>query len=475
MKNAFELHLPYHISSLKYLSSVVQLFAEEQGIDTANSVNLSSFICRIAGEIINQTNTDDVMSVKFIGENSNLRIEIIFSEAEKWFEYFTDFYSRSLQIENKDDNIPQYENFLNNLSVSRENDFLKIIISINIAQLTSKMLDDNHKSDRKNLVSFRLSGLFEDEKIYSNILSFMSFAKPEKFIIKEFVLQRQNIETISFIAENDNGEYLGYIAVDFMKDYPARITTIFLNRNIRDCGLLKKMLSGLLKLNEENIYLLRYDSKTDYVTPQKTFYNQGFRETCLLISNFKTRLIYNENIKNKRGTTLVFFYTEKGEKEYELYIPENHKDIVVKIYSQFGIVVHNTDVVAVIDYHKKSEFAVEIDENKCAHIKIIIYGTDITERIELQLKQLCYKRIETVYIYLPLDVYYTKRHSYDFEEMGFFFAGILFLENKRNYLVLQYLNNQVIDYNDIEVYSDLGMKIKNYIKSRDPNQKYLSN
>jgi hypothetical protein len=54
--------------------------------------------------------------------------------------------------------------------------------------------------------------------------------------------------------------------------------------------------------------------------------------------------------------------------------------------------------------------------------------------------------------------------------MGFFFAGILpggFTDGDA--LILQYLNNVPIDYNAIQVKSDLAAKLLTYVREQDPN------
>jgi hypothetical protein len=55
--------------------------------------------------------------------------------------------------------------------------------------------------------------------------------------------------------------------------------------------------------------------------------------------------------------------------------------------------------------------------------------------------------------------------------MGFFFAGILPLSAIGDALILQYLNNVVVDYDKIVLYTDLAKEIRDYVRSHDP---YLS-
>ena len=85
------------------------------------------------------------------------------------------------------------------------------------------------------------------------------------------------------------------------------------------------------------------------------------------------------------------------------------------------------------------------------------------------LKDLCLQRIETIYLNLPLNSPHTAELTHEFEGMGFFFCGIMPGSEGRDQLILQYLNNQVIDYGQIQVNTEIGQKLLAYIKRHDPN------
>ena len=57
----------------------------------------------------------------------------------------------------------------------------------------------------------------------------------------------------------------------------------------------------------------------------------------------------------------------------------------------------------------------------------------------------------------------------DIEALGFFFSGIHPGDDGIAYLVLQYLNNQVMDYSVLNLDSDFGKGLANYVKACDPN------
>jgi hypothetical protein len=74
-------------------------------------------------------------------------------------------------------------------------------------------------------------------------------------------------------------------------------------------------------------------------------------------------------------------------------------------------------------------------------------------------------------LYLKLSDPLTSYLTDEFEKMGFFFAGILpGALAGGDALILQYLNNVPIDYEKIQLDSDAGKHLLDYIMSVDPNR-----
>jgi hypothetical protein len=55
--------------------------------------------------------------------------------------------------------------------------------------------------------------------------------------------------------------------------------------------------------------------------------------------------------------------------------------------------------------------------------------------------------------------------------MGFFFAGIQPGFDDNDWLVLQYLNNQIYPYETLSFATDFGKSLADYVKACDPNLK----
>ena len=103
----------------------------------------------------------------------------------------------------------------------------------------------------------------------------------------------------------------------------------------------------------------------------------------------------------------------------------------------------------------------------CARIDVEIYGEDVVHQVKAQLKDLCLERIDIINLYLDLRDPYTAVFTGPFEELGFFFSGILPGENNGEALILQYLNNVPIDYSRIRLESVAARELLDYIRGLD--------
>jgi serine/threonine-protein kinase RsbW len=108
---------------------------------------------------------------------------------------------------------------------------------------------------------------------------------------------------------------------------------------------------------------------------------------------------------------------------------------------------------------------------KFARIIIDRYGGNIVTALKTKLKELCLKNIEVITLYLNLADPLTSHFCDQFEQLGFFFAGVLPMGLQRgDALILQYLNNVPIDYAHIQLESDLAKLVLSHIQEHDPNQ-----
>ncbi|MGE4553731.1 MAG: hypothetical protein AB7D57_11500, partial [Desulfovibrionaceae bacterium] len=95
---------------------------------------------------------------------------------------------------------------------------------------------------------------------------------------------------------------------------------------------------------------------------------------------------------------------------------------------------------------------------------------DTVARVRRLLRQWRLDRLETEYLYLPLLQPATAALCRDFEAMGFFFSGLRPGRQGRDWLALQFLNNQRYDYGPLQAATDFGRELVEYVRQRDPDQ-----
>jgi len=83
--------------------------------------------------------------------------------------------------------------------------------------------------------------------------------------------------------------------------------------------------------------------------------------------------------------------------------------------------------------------------------------------VKFRLRELCLRRIDCVYIDLPMSHPATPKFCASMEMLGFFFAGVIPEMSEGDVLRLQYLNNVDTDLGSIQIASDFGKELLDYV------------
>ena len=174
----------------------------------------------------------------------------------------------------------------------------------------------------------------------------------------------------------------------------------------------------------------------------------------------------------QRISVLLSFKYLTSPVQCNIFIPEQHKAMVGKIYDNLGINHHCT--IPSVDENRFdiSESLLEGGLNElegCVELYVMTYGADILHQLRKALRNYCLQQVSAINVFLKLTDPRTYWLTAEIEKMGFFFAGILPESRIGDALILQYLNNVPLDYDKIQLLSDLSKELLNYIKDRDPN------
>jgi serine/threonine-protein kinase RsbW len=280
---------------------------------------------------------------------------------------------------------------------------------------------------------------------------------------------------VSLIAVSEDNEIMGHMALIFEGDDPLVpfVDDAFVKPQYRGAGCLNDLGAALMVWARTNGITGVYTwAVTSHPYSQKVAFKWGLSDTAILISvdlPLEFKAIAADG--GQRESEAILFIYLRTMDTIKIYAPLHHSDMITQIYEHLG--EHPEILLPGNRADLPDEEAIlelKYEPRIIAFITIKKYGRNVLSEVSRMLKDLCLQRIETIYLNLPLNSPHTAVLTHAFEGMGFFFSGIMPGSEGRDQLILQYLNNQVLDYGQIKVNTEIGQKILAYIKRHDPNQ-----
>lgn len=106
-----------------------------------------------------------------------------------------------------------------------------------------------------------------------------------------------------------------------------------------------------------------------------------------------------------------------------------------------------------------------------ARIRIERYGRNVVELLREQTRALCRQNWGAIHLLLDLTDPATAHFANRFEELGFFFAGVLPCGLPvGDVLLLQYLNHLAVSYESIRTESAFAGRLAAYVRRCDPSR-----
>ena len=312
-----------------------------------------------------------------------------------------------------------------------------------------------------------------------------SYDKEHAYFPERIVELNENGLMSSVVAVTPDGEVAGHCAL--LKKHPddtiGEVGMAVVKPKFRGQGCLKQLSSYRMdEAREQGLVGVFGQGVSTHPYSQRAMHKFGFNDCTILLANVPTTRSFKaiaETISQRESYVIAFQYLKEPRKS-AVYPPPHHWHMIERIYQNLGWMPTFVDQEESEGSSiKKSTFAHEEGVIKTnvtaakgiAYISVIQYGADTGKKIREQLKDLCLKRIEVMYLYLDLHNPFTQRMSSRFEDMGFFFGGVFPGQASGNdALVLQYLNNVPMDYGKIAVDSEFAQQLKNYIEKHDPNK-----
>ena len=280
---------------------------------------------------------------------------------------------------------------------------------------------------------------------------------------------------ISIVAVTESGEIIGHIALvlDEYDRSTAEGGIAFVKPSFRGQGCLNRLLDYMMEEGKQRGLTGIYGYATAaHPYSQKGIHKYGMSDCALLLSRLPEAEYkgIEQNSRQRRSSVYSFRYITDPASTV-IHAPENHRDMLSQMYSALHVKPHFPDgSAASLPAQQVCRTKLSTDNFKTATIEILEYGSNAKADIKSMLKRLCAERLETIYLQLELADPCTAWMTAQFEELGFFFGGIMPGSAGKDRLVLQYLNNQVYDYGGLQMASYLGRDLLAYIKALDPSQ-----
>lgn len=283
---------------------------------------------------------------------------------------------------------------------------------------------------------------------------------------------RQMVETgimVSVVAVDPQDEIIGHFAV--VKENPesrvGETGQAIVDPRYRSLGILKKMGILLSNINQAAGMLGTYsDVVTVHPYSQKSGLSRGYLEMGILLG-FTPATMYFKDIQGgvdpKRRPVVLFYKWLNREPLRDVYLPSHHAQVLDRIYRNAKLGRNFVSApVSGLPVYSGVNVRVQTEAGR-AFLQVVEYGEDLVEVIRLRLHELCLKRLDCIYLDLPLTHPAVQHYCASIEHLGFFFGGMLPELHDGDILRLQYINNAELELADVHLASVFSRELYEYV------------
>lgn len=274
----------------------------------------------------------------------------------------------------------------------------------------------------------------------------------------------------SCVALNQAGEVVGHLGVfiDEVEDKVGESALAVVDPRYRGRGLFPQMKKMMMEeIRRKGFKGLYSRAVTVHEASQRANVKMGAKETGFILAHSPPTAIFKRMTTDKsylRRTVALFYIGVAEDEIQEVYLPPAHGEILKKIYKHTDLhriykKPENRGKVysdSIINIHVLSEMS-------SAFLRVGRYGKSFLSELALKVQDLCQHKVELIVLDLPLTDPVTSWMCSEIERMGFFFSGLMPEYLHGDALRLQYLNNVPFNPDTVDVYSDFGKELFNYI------------
>lgn len=283
---------------------------------------------------------------------------------------------------------------------------------------------------------------------------------------------------ISVVAVNDQGEFMGHAAAKKVtsQENLRELGVLLVAPQFRSTGIAKKLSQKLFEeIQKTETKSVFCRAVAGHTISQKLAEKDGLKATALLLAMLPQSLEIKKLTKkmSHRMSCLILWKPLTAPRKRNLFIPQKHRYWIERLYKELKLPWlegHQQENTAQDRTSSKNVLAGSMtDIFNIGEIDIEHCAAETLVHIRHTIQQLCLKKVDVIYLYLNLEDQQAPELTQMLEEDGCFFTGIMpdrFFNGDA--LVLQYLNNTRIDYEQIKVTDGYPQELLRYIQSLDP-------
>jgi len=171
--------------------------------------------------------------------------------------------------------------------------------------------------------------------------------------------------------------------------------------------------------------------------------------------------IQAEEDRKRRPVLLYYSRLNEGPLR-DVYLPPHHAGVLRRIYEKLKL---RRNIVSgnIPELEERAQVDVKVQtEASRAFLQVIEYGQDLKALVRFRLRELCSRRVDCIYLDLPLSHPAAQRYCVSMEMLGFFFGGMLPELHDGDMLRLQYINNAELELENVQLAHEFSKELFQY-------------
>lgn len=286
--------------------------------------------------------------------------------------------------------------------------------------------------------------------------------------LAEYVTSGRHFATI---AVTPTGRVVGHLAssIEDPRAVTGAIGLLAVDPAYRRMHIAAKVgWAHIARLVERGIVGQYTEAVTVHVGSQRTALKSGAHEVGLMLAGQTSELDFRGfgGSSGHRRAALIFYGHLGTPAERTVHVPHAYRAVVERLYAEARLprTVHSRFERQPSDAKPDTRIRVTLShETGVARIRVEAYGSDFLEALQEHLRQLRLNRYDLILVYLPMSDPATSHYGSGLHEVGLSFCGVYPEYRDGDVLLLQSLNNVEVFPEEINVASELGEFMRDFV------------